>query len=80
MEIWDLPDDMTETDYRILTGLADAEELPVQSPAVIAKNLGKARPYVSERLGVLVEQGLVEKIEDGYYRITDAGRARLTES
>lgn len=80
MEIWDLPEDMTETDYRILSGLADAEQLPVQSPSVLAKNLGRTRPYVSERLGILADRGLVEKVEDGYYRVTDAGRAKLTES
>jgi Mn-dependent DtxR family transcriptional regulator len=70
---------MTETDYRILSGLDDAEELPVQSPAVLAKNIGKSRPYVSTRLSRLVDRGLVEKVEDGYYRITPRGRQKLTE-
>jgi len=78
VEIWDLPDWMTKTDYRILDGLADANVLAIQSPAVIAKNLGISRQYASRRLGELVDRGLVEKVEGGYYRITAAGKRELT--
>lgn len=70
---------MSKTDYRILEALANAGDLPVQSPSVIAKNLGITRQYCSTRLSELVNRGLVEKIEDGYYRITDEGREFLNE-
>ncbi|WP_211611337.1 ArsR/SmtB family transcription factor [Halorientalis persicus] len=32
---------------------------------------------VSQRLGVLLDHGLVTRVEDGYYRITDLGRQYL---
>ena len=80
MEIWDLPDWMNKTDYRILRGLDDADELAIQSPAVIAKNLGISRQYASMRLSELVDRGYVEKVEDGYYRITQLGETELTKS
>ena len=70
---------MTKTDYRILSGLADAEELPIQTPMTIAKNIGITRQYASQRLTALVERDLVEKIDDGYYRITDTGRSVVTD-
>ena len=79
VEIWNLPDWMTKTDYRILSGLADAEELPIQTPMTIAKNIGITRQYASQRLTALVERDLVEKIDDGYYRITDTGRSVVTD-
>jgi len=79
VEIWDLPEWMNKTDFRILRGLDDADDLAIQSPAVIAKNLGITRQYASMRLSVLVERGYVEKIEDGYYRITPTGERKLTE-
>ena len=80
MEIWDLPEWMNKTDYRILRGLDDADDFPIQSPAVIAKNLGITRQYASMRLKELVDRGYVEKVEDGYYRITPLGERKLTES
>jgi predicted transcriptional regulator len=78
VEIWDLPEWMTRTDYRILEAMNDAEILSVQSPVIIAKNLGITRQYASMRLSELVERDLVEKVDDGYYRITERGRQELT--
>ena len=78
VEIWDLPEWMTRTDYRILEAMNDAEILSVQSPVIIAKNLGITRQYASMRLSELVERDLVEKVDDGYYRITESGRRELT--
>ncbi|RAW44096.1 transcriptional regulator [Halorubrum sp. 48-1-W] len=71
---------MSRTDYRILEALADAEILAVQSPAIVAFNLDITREWASQRLGELGERGLVEKVADGKYRITDAGRAEVTET
>lgn len=68
---------MSREDYRILEGMADAEILEIQSPAVIALNLDMSRPHVSRRLTEFADRGLVEKIANGRYRITDRGRAYL---
>ncbi len=62
------------TDERILEVLNYGLIL---SPQVIAKNIEKSRVHVSRRLSVLSEYGLVERIERGYYVITDQGRAYL---
>ena len=70
---------MTETQYPILKGLSEPEILSVQSPAIIAFNLDKSSTWIQQQLGDLVERGLVERVEKGKYRITDAGRAALAE-
>jgi predicted transcriptional regulator len=79
VSIWNRPDWMTETQYRILKGLSEPEILSVQSPAIIAFNLDKSSTWIQQQLADLVERGLVEKVEKGKYRITDAGRAELAE-
>ncbi len=66
---------MNQTDDRILD-LLDESGL-ILSPAVMAKNLDYSRNWISRRTGKLVEEGLVEAVDDGYYRITDRGRAYL---
>jgi len=71
---------MSNADYRVLEALADAEKLPVQSPAIIAFNLGISRQQAHRSLSDLIDAGLVEKVEQGKYRITDAGRAKVTSS
>ena len=79
MCLWDRPDWMSKSQYRILEALADAEILAVQSPALIAYNLDLSRQHVSRSLRALVDRGLVEKVDTGKYRITEAGRAEVTE-
>jgi len=66
---------MNQTDDRILALLEESEL--ILSPAVMAKNLEYSRSWVSERVGKLVEAGLVEQIDDGYYKISDLGTAYL---
>ncbi|UUT36775.1 MULTISPECIES: winged helix-turn-helix domain-containing protein [unclassified Natrinema] len=63
------------TDNQILEALTTGLDL---KPSTIAHNIGKARTTVQERLPVLVEYGLIEKVDDaGYYRITAEGEAYL---
>jgi predicted transcriptional regulator of viral defense system len=70
---------MTETQYRILKGLSEPEVFQVQSPAIIAFNLDKSSTWIQQQLSELVDRGLVERVEKGKYRITDAGRAELAD-
>ncbi|QCS42641.1 winged helix-turn-helix domain-containing protein [Natrinema versiforme] len=62
------------TDERILEILESGLLL---SPQVVAKNIGKSRSHVSRRLSVLLEYGLVTRVERGYYEITDLGEQYL---
>jgi len=62
------------TDERILEILSLGLVL---SPKVIAKNIGKSRVQVSKRLSVLVDYGLVTRVERGYYEITELGEQYL---
>jgi len=66
---------MNQTDDRILE-LLDESGL-ILSPAVIAVNLEYNRSWISRRISKLVDVGLVESINEGYYRITDFGREYL---
>lgn len=66
---------MTQADDRILETLADSDL--VLSPRVLAVNTDYSRHYVSARLGELRDAGLVDRVDDGLYRITDRGRAYL---
>jgi len=66
---------MNQTDDRILE-LLDESGL-ILSPAVIAVNLEYNRSWISRRISKLVDAGLVETINEGYYRITDLGRDYL---
>ncbi|MCU4743961.1 transcriptional regulator [Halobacteria archaeon AArc-m2/3/4] len=49
----------------------------VLSPAVIGKNINKSREQVNRRLSVLVDYGLVTRVERGYYEIADPGMQYL---
>ncbi|WP_255168506.1 helix-turn-helix domain-containing protein [Natrononativus amylolyticus] len=66
---------MTQGDDRILETLASSGL--ILSPAVIAINIGYTRNYVNKRVRKLSEAGLLERVEEGYYEITDDGRAYL---
>lgn len=74
MPIWKRPEWMTESQYRILDILTESEKLQILSPSVIAINLDYDRSTISRGLSELEEHDLVEKIDDGYYLITDRGR------
>jgi predicted transcriptional regulator len=66
---------MTQGDDRILETLADSGL--ILSPAVIAVNTEYSRNYVNKRMAVLLENGLVDRVKDGYYEITEKGRKYL---
>ena len=66
---------MTQGDDRILETLAESEL--ILSPAVIAINIEYTRNYVNKRVAVLLENGLIERVQDGYYQITEKGRKYL---
>ena len=63
------------TDERILEALHSSGM--ILSPAVIAKNIDRSREEVTRRLTVLVEYGLVTRVERGYYEIDEAGEQYL---
>ncbi|WP_224268355.1 transcriptional regulator [Haloprofundus salinisoli] len=63
------------TDERILEALGDSKM--ILSPAVIAKNIDRSREEVTRRLAILVDYGLVERIERGYYVISELGHQYL---
>jgi predicted transcriptional regulator len=71
---------MSKSDYRVLEALADAEKLPVQTPSALAYNLDISRQQATRSLSTLMDEGLVTKVERGKYRITDAGREKVTSS
>ena len=66
---------MTQADDRILETLADSEL--ILSPHVLSVNIDYSRHYLSTRLGKLRDAELVERVDDGLYRITDRGRSYL---
>ncbi|QGN06154.1 MarR family transcriptional regulator [Halorhabdus sp. CBA1104] len=66
---------MTQADDRLLETLEDSGL--ILSPRVLAVNTNYSRHYVSERLAVLIEGGLVEKEKEGIYRITEKGKQYL---
>ncbi|AGB30431.1 hypothetical protein C488_04292 [Natrinema pellirubrum DSM 15624] len=59
------------TDERVLEVLHSSGL--ILSPAVIGKNIDKSREQVNRRLSVLVEYGLVTRVERGYYEIATPG-------
>jgi len=66
---------MTLADDRILETLAESEL--ILSPRVLAVNTDYTRQYISERLALLLDSGLVVKYDEGLYEITERGRAYL---
>jgi len=71
---------MTAADDRILEFLLNEGNRPlVATPAVIEMNVDYQRTHVSNRLGELLDAGLVEYYdkERAAYQITDRGRAYL---
>jgi len=66
---------MTQADDRILETLEDSGLR--LSPRILAANIDYSRHYIARRLAKLEEEGLVIKIEEGLYEITEKGRAYL---
>lgn len=62
-------------DDRILEALESSQM--ILSPAVIAINIEKSRDEVNRRLSVLVEHGLITRVQRGYYEITESGERYL---
>lgn len=67
---------MTQGDDRILETLQSSGI--ILSPAVLAYNTDYTRNYVNKRLRILRDNGLVDRVDSGYYRITDRGCAYLS--
>lgn len=59
----------TPLDDEILELLSDSEL--TLSPSIIAFNLERSREGVADRISVLTDYGLVERVERGKYRITE---------
>ncbi|PCR90310.1 helix-turn-helix domain-containing protein [Natrinema ejinorense] len=66
---------MTQADDRILETLADSDL--ILSPRILSANTDYSRHYLSTRLGKLRDAGLVDRVDEGLYRITDRGTAYL---
>lgn len=62
---------MTAGDDRILETLDDSGL--ALSPSVLAYNIDYTRNYVSKRLRKLMDAGLITKVDDGLYEITEFG-------
>lgn len=66
---------MTPMDDHILWTLRTSRL--VLSPSIIALNIDRSREAVSRRLNALAEQGLVERVDRGKYRIAPVGEQYL---
>ena len=66
---------MTQADDRILETLEESGL--ILSPRVLSANIDYSRHYISARLAKLRDTGLVDRVDDGLYQITDRGRAYL---
>ncbi|ELY97014.1 phage PhiH1 repressor protein [Natrialba chahannaoensis JCM 10990] len=71
---------MTNADDHILEFLLnEGNREIVATPRVIAENIDFNSGYVRQRMGELLERGLVEYHDEdaGFYQITDLGRSYL---
>lgn len=62
-------------DERILEVLNTGLEL---GPTTIGRNIDRDRTGVSRRLSALADYGLVDRVDEGYYVITELGEQYLT--
>ncbi|WP_191906050.1 MarR family transcriptional regulator [Haloarcula hispanica] len=67
---------MTQADDRLLETLDESGM--ILSPRILGINTDYSRHYVSERLAVLLKSGLIERVDDGLYRITEKGHNYLS--
>ncbi|ELY94528.1 hypothetical protein [Natrialba taiwanensis] len=67
---------MRPVDERIMETMRDEGNL---TPQAVEKFGVCSRSHASVRLSTLKKYGLVERISQGLYRLTDAGRAFLDE-
>lgn len=66
---------MTSADTHILEMLQHTDM--ILPPIVFAKNLDYSQNYMTRRCRKLYRAGLVDRVERGYYAISDKGRAYL---
>jgi hypothetical protein len=68
---------LTETDFMMLERLEDGRNIA----ANLALELDRARNYLNQRMGLLLDYGLVEKIgpleDSGLYELTERGELVL---
>lgn len=64
-------DGLKPIDVTILQFLVDPPL--VQSPSCIARNVDYVNDYVQSRCRVLLDHGLLEQVDRGYYRATERG-------
>lgn len=73
---------LTAADVTIMEFLHSARDTrgnpAILRPATISDNVGYARKYVGSRCRELVEHDLVEKVDDGKYRLSGRGEALMT--
>lgn len=69
---WFVPADPMILEY-LTTEPATGNQRIIQSPTAIAANIPYSAAHIRDRLAVLLEGGLVEKTDRGYYRLTDTG-------
>lgn len=62
------------TDRVILELLAESDRLALLTPDVISANTEIDRDYANRRLSKMVDEGYVERVERGKYRLTEEGR------
>jgi len=67
---------MTQADDRLLETLEESGL--ILSPRILAVNTDYSRHYVSERLAKMLDAKLVERVDNGLYRITEKGRNYLS--
>lgn len=66
---------MTQADDRILETLEESDM--VLSPRVLGANMDYSRNYINQRMKHLREAELVNRVDEGLYKITDRGREYL---
>ena len=68
---------LDEIDLKILRALAEAGQ-PLR-PKEIAERIGEDGRRVAAKMRKLVRLGLVERLENGRYAITEEGRRKIEE-
>lgn len=66
-------------DFIILHYLSEHRYRIALTPAVVAKNTAMSKGHAQRRLGLLVDAGLINSLEDrGFYQINDQGERLIT--
>ena len=69
---WMVPADMVFLEFLAAARTAHGEP-SVQTPTTIAINTGYSNRHASARCIELVDRGLVERVDEGKYRLTELG-------